>query len=319
MTDTNEKCRQCECLLSMLNVDQTGLAAAMSRVLRTVGGYRWLADGEWGSYDYTERTQQTLRKEAGWALDAIQKIAEDGLHESGQRARSAVALNSHDMDHGTWSCRRCGVSMPAGPEDPWPGWCGQPPEPVQVLPATDGRPARAVVPIGDGEHSLTYDECMQLASRLFDAMQATKGRRFASIEPWLEAKHDCVWCGAKMLVRMSDRRQRCRNDCASGLGACPDQFLPELEQATTRAHEPVATPLPSPWSCYGQFEDNDEDRGTWYVRFNGRCEDSDVKLADTTVYAYDDGTVHVDDPHGDLGLAELHAVLAHILDGGGGR
>ncbi len=44
---------------------------------------------------------------------------------------------------------------------------------------------------------------------------------------WVEAKHRCAWCGAKMLVRLADRRQRCPNDCASGLGECPEEFLPD--------------------------------------------------------------------------------------------
>jgi len=44
---------------------------------------------------------------------------------------------------------------------------------------------------------------------------------------WVNAKHKCVWCGLQMLVRLSDRKQRCSNDCASGLGQCPEQFLPD--------------------------------------------------------------------------------------------
>ena len=44
---------------------------------------------------------------------------------------------------------------------------------------------------------------------------------------WVEAKHTCAWCGQRMLVRLSDRKQRCPNDCASGLGACPEHLLPD--------------------------------------------------------------------------------------------
>jgi len=44
---------------------------------------------------------------------------------------------------------------------------------------------------------------------------------------WVYAKHKCAWCGEQMLVRLADRKQRCPNDCASGLGACPEKFLPD--------------------------------------------------------------------------------------------
>lgn len=49
---------------------------------------------------------------------------------------------------------------------------------------------------------------------------------------WVAAKHKCVWCGAQMLVRLSDRKQKCPNDCASGLGECPEHLLPEVSETT---------------------------------------------------------------------------------------
>jgi len=53
---------------------------------------------------------------------------------------------------------------------------------------------------------------------------------------WVHAKHKCAWCGEQMLVRLADRKQRCENGCASGLGQCPDQFLPDPERLPIGAH-----------------------------------------------------------------------------------
>lgn len=76
-------------LKALLNRDQTGLAAGLGAVQKVVGSYAWLPLGEWGSYSYEEHTQETLRKEIGWAFDAISEIATRHLEQSGLRADAA--------------------------------------------------------------------------------------------------------------------------------------------------------------------------------------------------------------------------------------
>lgn len=73
-----------------LDRDRTGLAAALNEAKKIAGGWQWLADGEWGSYDYTQRTEATLRKEVGWCLLAIRKAADDALNASGKLATVAI-------------------------------------------------------------------------------------------------------------------------------------------------------------------------------------------------------------------------------------
>lgn len=73
----------------LIDRDKTGLANGLAAVLRVVEGYRWLARGEWGVYEAKEHTQETLRKEFGWALDAIAEIVGRHLDQSGMRADAA--------------------------------------------------------------------------------------------------------------------------------------------------------------------------------------------------------------------------------------
>jgi hypothetical protein len=77
-------------LKDLLNRDRTGLAIALGAVRQTVKSYMWLANsGEWGCYDYTERTVETLRGEIKNAFRDIFRLAEEALKESGRRADAA--------------------------------------------------------------------------------------------------------------------------------------------------------------------------------------------------------------------------------------
>jgi hypothetical protein len=74
----------------LIDRDRTGLAEALEKVGKEVSGRWWMrptADGgNWASYSYEEQSEEALRKEIGWAFDAIAKLAASGLAESGRRA-----------------------------------------------------------------------------------------------------------------------------------------------------------------------------------------------------------------------------------------
>lgn len=74
---------------SLIDRDRTGLAASLDAVRRVANGYFWIAAGEWGSYDYTERTEGTLRAEIGRCLGEILELVQSGLRQSGDRALAA--------------------------------------------------------------------------------------------------------------------------------------------------------------------------------------------------------------------------------------
>lgn len=76
-------------LKGLIDRDRTGLAAGLTAILKVLKGYRWLAAGEWGSYEEREHTQETLRKEIGWAFDALDELAARHLEQSGLRADAA--------------------------------------------------------------------------------------------------------------------------------------------------------------------------------------------------------------------------------------
>ena len=67
--------------------DKTGLAKALEDVVKEVDGRRWLCEGR-GPYKYDD---ERYRQEAGWAFDAIHKIAYDALVASGKLADKALA------------------------------------------------------------------------------------------------------------------------------------------------------------------------------------------------------------------------------------
>jgi hypothetical protein len=81
--------RERDRLKRLLDRDQTGLAAALNEVQRTIKGWSWLARDEWGSYEWHERTEATLRKEMGTCFQRVEEIAALALKESGVRAMAA--------------------------------------------------------------------------------------------------------------------------------------------------------------------------------------------------------------------------------------
>ena len=79
-----------ERLRRLIERDRTGLAAALARVRRTVAGWAWLAaPGEWGCYEYGQRTVATLRGEIGRCLAEIETEAIDALRSSGSLVSDA--------------------------------------------------------------------------------------------------------------------------------------------------------------------------------------------------------------------------------------
>lgn len=90
MTENEAKLQaECDRLRSLIEYDRTGLAAALVRVRGIAAGYSWLAVGEWGSYEYHERTEENLRREIGDCLAAIDDAAAKALAESGCNAVAA--------------------------------------------------------------------------------------------------------------------------------------------------------------------------------------------------------------------------------------
>lgn len=79
-----------EDLKEALNRDQTGLARGLELVLQEVRGYAWIPAGEWGSYDYTQQNEGTLRDEIGRCFDAVTSIAKTTLQQSGTLATKVI-------------------------------------------------------------------------------------------------------------------------------------------------------------------------------------------------------------------------------------
>src|SRR5512147_552883 len=78
-------------LRHLIAIDRTGLAAGLDKVRSIVDGFAWLAnDGEWGSYDYTNHSSETLRAEIGACFDQVGEVIEATLKASGDRADSAA-------------------------------------------------------------------------------------------------------------------------------------------------------------------------------------------------------------------------------------
>jgi len=86
-----------ERLRGLIDRDRTGLAAAFNAVQRIVKGYWWLAEGEWGSYDYTQHNEGTLRNEIRHCLEQISSQASEALKESGRRADSAFRSRAIEL------------------------------------------------------------------------------------------------------------------------------------------------------------------------------------------------------------------------------
>ncbi len=77
-------------LTDVINFDRTGLAAGLNHVVAVVKGYQWIADGHWGSYDYTQQTLETLQREVGRLIKGACDGASRALKASGERATAAV-------------------------------------------------------------------------------------------------------------------------------------------------------------------------------------------------------------------------------------
>lgn len=77
---------QVEELRAALDRDKTGLGEALSKVLVEVGARRWVVEGR-GSYNFDD---DGYRRETGWALDAIEKLAREALAASGRLAHEAL-------------------------------------------------------------------------------------------------------------------------------------------------------------------------------------------------------------------------------------
>lgn len=66
--------------------DHTGLADTINNMIVVVKGYDWITRGEWGSYDYTEQTVETLQQEVSNCFRELLLIGNRGLNESGNRS-----------------------------------------------------------------------------------------------------------------------------------------------------------------------------------------------------------------------------------------
>ena len=78
-----------ERLKQLINRDKTGLANALNAVRQVLRGYSWIPAGEWGSYEWHERTEKAFRDEIGRCFDEAEKIAVDALRASGDLANEA--------------------------------------------------------------------------------------------------------------------------------------------------------------------------------------------------------------------------------------
>jgi hypothetical protein len=76
-------------LKGLIDRDRTGLAEALDACRKEIRSRWWIAAGEWGSYEWHERTEKTFRAEVSAAFEAIESIAVNALAESGRRANAA--------------------------------------------------------------------------------------------------------------------------------------------------------------------------------------------------------------------------------------
>lgn len=83
--ERDEARREVERLKGLLHRDRTGLAAALVEVKKRAAGGRWISEGR-GSYAWDE---DDYRKETGWLVTDIVRLAEEALHASGNLANEA--------------------------------------------------------------------------------------------------------------------------------------------------------------------------------------------------------------------------------------
>ena len=89
-------------LREALHRDKTGLADALAKVIVEAKARRWVVEGR-GCYEFDD---DKYRKETGFALDAIEKIAYDALGASGELAHEALVAENRK---GT--CKDCGKAL----------------------------------------------------------------------------------------------------------------------------------------------------------------------------------------------------------------
>lgn len=95
-----------------LNHDRTGLADALGAVLLEVEGRWWMRpEGNWASYSWEEHTADTLRKEIGWAFDAIGRHGRGGLKKSGDLAVVEVRAADDALRRARALCLAAGVHL----------------------------------------------------------------------------------------------------------------------------------------------------------------------------------------------------------------
>lgn len=106
-----------ERLRAALDRDKTGLAAALAEITAEVKGRRWICQGR-GSYTYDD---DRYRREAGFAFDAIEKIAVAALSASGKLAHDALrqsTVGCASVNAGGIKCQReashCGAHFAHG-------------------------------------------------------------------------------------------------------------------------------------------------------------------------------------------------------------
>lgn len=73
----------------LIDRDRTGLAKGLNDVRLVLRGYGWIPAGEWGSYEWDERTEKHFRAEIGRCFEQADGIAVKALRESGDRANEA--------------------------------------------------------------------------------------------------------------------------------------------------------------------------------------------------------------------------------------
>jgi hypothetical protein len=93
-------------LCKALDRDKTGLAAALAAIREEVKGRRWICEGR-GPYQYDD---DRYRKETGFALDAIEKLAADALAASGKLAHEALTEKQKD-EVTAGKCPECGLGI----------------------------------------------------------------------------------------------------------------------------------------------------------------------------------------------------------------
>lgn len=85
-----------ERLKDVLHRDQTGLADGLADIRKAVKGWAWILTGEWGSYDYTQQTAETMRREFSNCLREIEVVAKESLTQSGNLAHRECCGRNHE-------------------------------------------------------------------------------------------------------------------------------------------------------------------------------------------------------------------------------